>query len=122
MTSDDIETGFAIPLTGDAANIQISATANIEIAEGATKPNNANFFAPAIINIARGTTIIWTNNDNEIHTVTYGDPGSGSPKDTLFDSGAIPSGRSFQHAFKDRGDFNYYCTLHPFMTGKVIVK
>ncbi|MGA7977288.1 MAG: N,N-dimethylformamidase beta subunit family domain-containing protein, partial [Nitrososphaeraceae archaeon] len=121
-TSDDIENGLAIPLTGAATNVQISTTANVEIAEGATKPNNANFFAPAIINITRGTTIIWTNNDNEIHTVTYGDPDSGGPKGTLFDSGAIPSGRSFQHTFKDSGNFDYYCTLHPFMTGRVIVK
>ena len=95
---------------------------NIEIAEGATKPNNANFDVPAIINITRGTTIIWSNNDNEIHTVTYGDPDSGGPKGTLFDSGTIPSGSSFQHTFKDSGNFDYYCTLHPFMTGRVIVK
>ena len=121
-TSDDIETGFAIPLTKDATNIHISTAANIEIAEGAAKPNNANFFTPAIINITRGTTIFWTNNDNEIHTVTYGDPDSTGPKGTLFDSGAISSGRSFHHTFKDSGDFEYYCTLHPFMTGKVHVK
>ena len=44
-TSDDIETGLAIPLTKDATNIQISTRANIEIAEGAAKPNNANFFS-----------------------------------------------------------------------------
>jgi plastocyanin len=61
-----------------------------------------------------GTTVTWTNLDSTVHTVTSG---TGA-----FDSGALGQNATFSYTFNSRGTFNYHCTLHPFMTGKVIVE
>ena len=100
----------------------LSTTANVEIPQGAYSVTNSEFYKPAIINIPRGTTATWTNNDAEMHTVTSGNLDTGGPTGALFDSGPLASGRSYKHTFSDKGTFEYLCTLHPFMKGKVIVK
>jgi plastocyanin len=70
-------------------------------------------FAPNVIIIPTGTTVRWTNEGAVNHTVT---------SDTaLFDSGTLAPGASYEHQFNVPGTFNYHCTLHPTMTGKVIV-
>ena len=38
-----------------------------------------------------------------------------------FDSGFLPAGKTFQHTFVSTGTLEYFCTTHPFMTGKVVV-
>jgi plastocyanin len=60
-----------------------------------------------------GDTVVWTNADDQDHTVIAGD---GS-----FNSGNIGSGRSFEHKFTRAGTFGYYCKYHPRMKGSVIV-
>jgi parallel beta-helix repeat protein len=119
---DDIETGFEIPLSPKATGVQVSTSTTVEIAEGSAKPTNSEFYVPDTILIPRGTTVIWINNDDEIHTVTSGNPDVPGSESTLFDSSIISSGRTFGHTFADRGSFDYYCTLHPFMKGRVIVR
>jgi plastocyanin len=103
-------------------NSGLSSTANVEIPQGAYSVTNTEFYKPAIINIPRGATVTWTNNDAEMHTVTSGNLDAGGPTGTLFDSGPLPSGKTYRHTFSDKGIFDYLCTLHPFMKGKVIVK
>jgi plastocyanin len=103
-------------------NSALSNTASVEIPQGAYSVTNIEFYKPAIINIPRGTTVTWTNNDGEMHTVTSGNLDTGGPTGTLFDSGPLPSGKTYKHTFSDKGIFDYLCTLHPFMKGKVIVK
>ncbi len=122
-TSDDVETGFEIPLPANASKIQIFPIIiiNIEIPEGASKPTNTEFFTPEIINVSQGSPVVWTNNDVEIHTVTSGLPDTGRSAGTLFDSKSFASGRTFEYTFRQKGTFDYFCTLHPFMTGKVVV-
>jgi plastocyanin len=55
-----------------------------------------------------------------LHTVTSGTPEEGNIG-TEFDSSYMAAGKTFEHAFNTAGTFDYFCTLHPFMTGKVIV-
>jgi plastocyanin len=64
--------------------------------------------------VAAGTTVTWTNRDDVPHTVV-------SLK-KVFKSPPLDTGESFSYTFKDAGTFEYYCSLHPRMTGKIVVK
>ena len=77
--------------------------------------NIAKFaFAPKEISIAPGTKIIWTNRDETPHTVTS--------NDKSFASKGLDTDDKFEHTFASEGDFQYICTVHPFMTGAVHVR
>ena len=77
--------------------------------------NIAKFaFAPKEITVAPGTKIIWTNRDETPHTVTS--------NDKSFASKGLDTDDKFEHTFASEGDFNYICTVHPFMTGVVHVR
>jgi len=71
------------------------------------------FFDPADAAVEPGSTITWTNNGDEPHTVTA-DDGS-------FDSGVLNPGDSFTLAFEGQGTVTYYCAIHPEMVGSVTV-
>jgi plastocyanin len=71
-------------------------------------------FSPPALNVAANTTVTWVNNDAITHTVTA-DDGS-------FDSGNIAPGSSFTHTFTGVGTWSYHCSIHPMMTGSVMVK
>ncbi|MEP6576412.1 MAG: plastocyanin/azurin family copper-binding protein [Nitrososphaerota archaeon] len=97
-----------------------NAGASMTISQGSGNPNNDKNFEPKELTISKGVTVTWTNNDYTYHTVISGfpeDPNSGSE----FDSSYIASGKIFQHIFNSVGPFDYYCALHPFMIGKVVV-
>ena len=78
-------------------------------------------FEPASITVPTGTTVTWTNNDTALHTIISGTP-KGVDSGTVFDSSYLSSGKTFEHKFDSTGTFDYYCTLHPFMVGTVVVK
>jgi len=88
---------------------------------GSSNPNNVEFFVPESITVSKGATILWTNEDSTLHTVTSGSAEFGE-SGTLFDSSYMASGTEFEWKFDQEGTFDYYCTLHPFMKGVVIVK
>jgi plastocyanin len=71
-------------------------------------------FAPALLTVTRGTTVTWTNADEDPHTVTA----SGR----AFHSAALDTGNRFSFTFNTPGEFAYFCSLHPHMTGKIVVK
>ena len=70
-------------------------------------------FSPATIQIKKGDTVEWTNEDITPHTATAA---------PFFDSGSIASDQSWQHTFTEAGDFPYGCTFHPDMKAEVVVK
>lgn len=76
-------------------------------------------YSPSEITTNIGGTITWVNDDSGFHTVTSGYYDS---FDGTFDSGHIDPGKTFSYKFEKLGDFPYYCGLHPWMEGKVIVK
>ncbi|MBT8252216.1 MAG: hypothetical protein KJO99_05230, partial [Nitrosopumilus sp.] len=63
--------------------------------------------------------VLWNNKDNSAHTVTSGSPTSGNSG--TFDSGIIAAGEQFSKKFEKQGIFDYYCTLHPWMIGTVVI-
>jgi plastocyanin len=71
-------------------------------------------FSPNRIEIAAGTAITWTNNDQLVHTITA-DDGS-------WDSGPIEPGKTWSHTFTQSGEYSFHCTPHPFMKGVVVVR
>lgn len=77
-------------------------------------------FSPATLEIAKGTTVTWTNSDSMSHTVTATSVSDASL--TMFDSGTILKGKTFVMKFDQVGEYNYNCTPHPSMTGKIVVK
>lgn len=71
-------------------------------------------FAPAETSVSVGDTVTWVNDDSTLHTV--------DSKEGLFSSGMLPQKRSFEHTFTELGTYEYYCSLHPWMTGTVSVQ
>lgn len=71
-------------------------------------------FNPQTITVPAGTTIIWINKDDDVHTVVSAEK--------KFSSGALDTNDKFSFTFNDSGTYNYYCSMHPHMTGKIIVK
>jgi plastocyanin len=101
------------------------STKQVQIVSGATSiasqsriTEHNRFYNPAVVSIVRDTEVTWINDDNVVHTVTSGNSASGPTG--IFDSGNINPGGRFSWRFTSTSE--YYCTLHPFMTGRVIVQ
>ena len=78
-------------------------------------------FIPNPVTIDIGDTVTWENVDNAAHTVTSGSPADGP--DGVFDSSLIMAGgASFSHTFNAAGTYDYFCMVHPWMYGSVIVE
>jgi len=70
-------------------------------------------FSPSTITVTVGTVVTWTNKDAVTHNVTS--------NPALFSSGGMGNGATYSFTFANTGTFNYSCTIHPSMTGTVIV-
>ena len=70
-------------------------------------------FNEATIEVAAGTTVMWTNNDTTPHTVTSADG--------TFDSGRLDGGATFSFTFTEPGEYAYACEFHPGMQGTIVV-
>ncbi|MGI0021949.1 MAG: cupredoxin domain-containing protein, partial [Nitrososphaeraceae archaeon] len=106
--------------TGGNQSSSANSSSTVIIAPGSSAPNNAKFYEPPTITVAKGTTVTWKNSDSTLHTVTSGSAES-SQVGTVFDSSYLGAGKTFQWTFSDTGTFDYHCTLHPFMKGQVVV-
>jgi plastocyanin len=73
-------------------------------------------YSPREITVAPGSRVLWVNRDDVPHTVTS------TAKPKTFDSGALDGEESFAFTFQTPGTYDYFCAVHPHMTGKVIVK
>lgn len=73
-------------------------------------------FAPATLTVRRGTTVVWLNGDDDAHTVTS----STGPE--RFQSPGLGTGEKFAFTFKKAGTYRYFCSVHPFMHGTIIVR
>ncbi|MEJ2260372.1 MAG: plastocyanin/azurin family copper-binding protein [Nitrosopumilaceae archaeon] len=88
------------------------------------------WYNPPVISITVGDSVTWYNDDREGHTVTSGE-GSGrfgwmsdnfGTPDGYFDSDRFMPGDSWSFTFEESGTFSYFCTIHPWMEGVVIVE
>ena|SRR5215211_1550384 len=93
---------------------------SVSIANGASVPTNEEFFAPDDVQVTVGSMVTWKNDDTASHTVTSGTVQNNTPTpDGRFDSGILNAGDSFPFVFDKAGEYQYYCTIHPWMTAKV---
>ena len=76
-------------------------------------------YIPSLVEINAGESITWQNQDVAFHSVTSG---TYENPDGLFDSGHLDPYQSFTLTFDNTGEYDYFCTLHPWMSGKVQVK
>ena len=84
----------------------------------ASSPNQVvveNFsFQPGTLTVKAGTTVTWVNHDDVPHTV--------NENNKTFKSGALDTDAKFSYKFTSPGTYSYFCSLHPRMTGQIIVK
>ncbi|MGI0065351.1 MAG: cupredoxin domain-containing protein [Nitrosotalea sp.] len=99
----------------------------IDMAKGAGASASAdcvaanNCFTPNPMSVTPGTTVTWKNTDTVSHYLTSGKP-SDETTGTVFDSGnLIKPGGTYQFTFANAGTYDYFCSVHPWMIGQVIV-
>ena len=101
-------------------------TTEVDIAKGAGLSSSAacvatkNCFAPNPLTVSTGTEVDWKNTDTVPHTATS-DKLKGDNTTPIFDSGVIQPGADFKFTLADAGTYNYHCTIHPWLTGQVMV-
>ena len=71
-------------------------------------------FQPVSLSVAPGATVTWTNRDDEPHSV--------KSETGLFSSGAMDTNESYSFRFEKPGTYRFTCTLHPRMTGTIVVQ
>lgn len=91
-----------------------SAVGRNDSANGDVKIDNFSF-APAELRVTVGTTVTWTNEDDVPHTVVSEDK-------TTFKSHALDTGDKFAFTFAKKGKYSYFCSVHPKMTGEILVQ
>jgi plastocyanin len=88
------------------------------------QPNSATLgekaYVPNPAEVKVGESVTWTNDDSQIHTATSGTVGA-EDSGSVFDSGILSPKATFDFTFDTAGEYDFYCTLHPQMFGKVVV-
>ena len=98
-----------------------SMHAVVENAEGSSTPGcEPDCFLPATVTIGVGGSVEFVNNDNAAHTSTAGTPTDGPSG--VWDSSLVMMGTSFTTPALDAGEYPYFCMVHPWMAGLVIVE
>jgi plastocyanin len=96
-----------------AGSSRVTATDQPSAANGAVKIDNFAF-GPQAITVPVKTTVTWTNSDDIPHTAVS--------TDGVFKSKVMDTDEQFSETFTKAGTYPYYCTIHPKMTGQVVVK
>jgi len=107
-----------LALTGTLLLMASASASLVLIAERSTAPNVITIesfaFAPERLTVTAGTTVTWINRDETPHTVVS--------NDKTIRSAGLDTGNRFQYRFTTPGTFFYHCSLHPQMTGTIIVQ
>jgi plastocyanin len=119
MTSKNVWfASFAAPVVIAALLLLVglpNATANDQPSAGNAAVKIDNFvFGPQTITVPVGTTVTWTNGDDIPHTAVS--------TDGVFKSKVMDTDEKFSYTFTKAGTYPYYCSVHPKMTGQVVVK
>ncbi len=112
-------TGVGMAVAAAAVVIAVGAAGGGQPADDASRDQRAavtidNFsFAPQTLTVKAGTTVTWTNRDDMPHTVVS--------TARAFASEALDTDQAFTHTFAEAGTYDYFCSIHPRMTGRVVV-
>jgi plastocyanin len=90
---------------------------------GSVDHNSGVGYDPDPVTVSPGSTIIWDNQDNALHTATSGSGETATP-DGVFDTGMVGANTQSQPTTMptEPGEYPYFCVLHPYLTGTVIVE
>ena len=98
-----------------------SMNATVENADGSSTPGcEPDCFIPATVTIGVGGQVTFANNDSAAHTSTAGTPADGPSG--VWDSSLVMVGQSYTTPALDEGEYPYFCMVHPWMEGLVIVE
>jgi plastocyanin len=99
----------------EGTDIESSAveTNKVSILADTWQYQSVKAFSPSVIKVTSGATVTWTNDDQVIHTVT--DLGGS------FDSGFIQAGETWDNTFDAKDTYYYFCSIHPWMKGIIVV-
>lgn len=109
--------GVAVVLIASIAFLARAFSVSVSAQQAAAAPAVTidNFsFGPPTLTVATGTTVIWTNRDDIPHTVVS--------TEGAFKSKAVDTDEKFSYTFAKPGTYSYFCSIHPKMTGKVVVQ
>jgi plastocyanin len=115
VSSAVFATGLALALVALAPAVNHSVHAQDKATASEVKIDNFSF-APATLTVSSGTTVVWTNRDDIPHTVVSTD----DPR--VFKSKVLDTDEKFSFTFTKPGTYAYFCSVHPKMTGKVVVQ
>jgi amicyanin len=107
-----VSVAAAVPLVGGSRSLAASAE-QAQASSVEVKIDNFSF-GPATLTMAVGTTVTWTNRDDIPHTVVS--------EDKAFKSKVLDTDEKFSFTFTKPGTYPYFCSIHPKMTGKVVVQ
>jgi len=79
-------------------------------------------YIPSILKIKKGDTVVWLNEDTAAHLATSGTADDVESIGSLFDSGLFMTGQTFKQKFEIPGQYDYFCMVHPWQVGTVIVE
>lgn len=105
---------IALALSVPASGLMATHAASAVPARAQTVSIRMFAFTPQVLTVTPGTRVTWTNADDDPHTVTANDKG--------FHSAALDTDDKYSFTFTRPGEYAYFCSLHPHMTGKIIVK
>jgi len=106
-----------------SAFAQSTASVAVKKGSGSAGTCTTDCYQPGNVSVDAGGIVTWTNTDAQLHTVSSGNGPNDNTTGSVFDTGfsTFKPGTTFSHTFTDAGTFNYYCQLHPWMTGIVTV-
>jgi plastocyanin len=112
----------ALGTTGNYSAIAQTAASGVTVsmAKGSQSADNPEFYVPAETTVKAGETVTWKNDDTAIHTATSG---KDATPDGKFDTSLVSPGLSSKPIAmpNEPGQYPYFCTLHPWMTGMITI-
>ncbi|MGH2611850.1 MAG: cupredoxin domain-containing protein [Rhabdochlamydiaceae bacterium] len=113
-----ILTVVILPASAEGSNISVNITGGSEAGQSCVSAKSC--YDPDIVTVSPKTVITWTNMVDTAHSVSSGRP-SENNTGTAFDSNTIGPGATYSFMFISPGTYDYFCSIHPWMTGEVIV-
>jgi len=115
---------IAVSVVGEDADYPIPKIGTVEESGFSQSCVETGCYTPSVLTIKSGTVVTMTNTDETgVHTFTSGTVDGEVPKpDGMFDSKVLMSGDAYERKFSQKGTYDYYCMLHTWMTGQIIVE
>ena len=109
--------------TGAGAAGSQGGQTTIVMPAGSVGMTSGGGYEPDTATLSPGSTVVWDNQDNALHTATSGNPDTAAP-DGKFDSGYVGANQQSKPVTMptEPGEYTYFCTLHPFLVGTVTVQ